>query len=122
MIEIDNLKWQLDYERKLSEDMNVLLENKVSTLMAEKDEFQKTIVKLQGEIEEGKLEHKRLEDVNDVHEQKIKTINAEFVDMRNENDDLKLKGGKLSPVLFDKLESELNLQKTENIQKASKIV
>ena len=64
---------------------------------------------MEEDVEKGKLEHKRLEDVNDAHEQKIKTINAEFVDMRNENDDLKLKGGKLSPVLFDKLESELNL-------------
>ena len=37
------------------------------------------------------------------------------------NEDLKLRGGLLSPLQFDKLNSELNLAKTELTQKDSKI-
>ena len=35
--EIQNLKWQLEYESKLAQEMNTLLTNKVSQLMADKD-------------------------------------------------------------------------------------
>lgn len=33
-IEVDNLKWQINYEKKLHEEMGQLLEDKVSHLMA----------------------------------------------------------------------------------------
>lgn len=38
MMEVENLKWQIDYERKLQQQMNKMLEDKVSILMANKDE------------------------------------------------------------------------------------
>ena len=43
LIEVENLKWQIEYERKLQQEMNSLLENKVSALMADKEELQKQI-------------------------------------------------------------------------------
>lgn len=39
--------------------------------------------------------------------------NEELIDLKNINEDLKLRGGLLSPLQFDKLNSELNLAKTE---------
>jgi deoxycytidylate deaminase len=33
-IEVENLKWQLKYEKELHEEMNSILEDKVSNLMA----------------------------------------------------------------------------------------
>ena len=58
-----------------------------------------------------------IEKLND----KIKNLHSDIVDLKNENDDLKLKGGALSPVIFDKLNSQLNLKETELLQKESKI-
>jgi len=45
-MEVENLKWQIDYERKLASEMNLILEDKVSNLMALKDENSKEIERL----------------------------------------------------------------------------
>ena len=42
-IEIQNLKWQIDYEKKLHREMTQLLENKVSDLMAQVRHLEKDI-------------------------------------------------------------------------------
>jgi len=42
-MEVENLKWQIQYEKKLHEEMSQLLENKVSHLMAEVRQLNKTI-------------------------------------------------------------------------------
>lgn len=41
MIENEHLKWQIDYEKKLHHEVNSMLENRVSKLMAEIQELQK---------------------------------------------------------------------------------
>ena len=51
LIEVENLKWQIEYERKLQQEMNSLLENKVSGLMADKEELEKQISKLFSNID-----------------------------------------------------------------------
>jgi len=45
-MEVDNLKWQIEYERKLQQEMNVMLEDKISKLMAIKEENSKEIENL----------------------------------------------------------------------------
>jgi hypothetical protein len=42
-MEIENLNWQIKYEKKLHEEMSQLLENKVSHLMAEVKQLKKNI-------------------------------------------------------------------------------
>jgi hypothetical protein len=42
-MEVENLKWQISYEKKLHEEMSQLLENKVSHLMAEVRQLNKLI-------------------------------------------------------------------------------
>jgi vacuolar-type H+-ATPase subunit D/Vma8 len=42
-MEVENLKWQISYEKKLHEEMSQLLENKVSHLMAEVRQLNKHI-------------------------------------------------------------------------------
>ena len=54
-------------------------------------------------------------------ESTISDQRAEIVNLKNENDDLKFKGGELSPVKFDKLNSELSLAREEINQKTVKI-
>ena len=51
----------------------------------------------------------------------MKKISEELVDLRNANDDLRLRGGALSPLQFDKLNSELNISRNDNLQKDAKI-
>ena len=51
-IEIQNLKWQIEYEKKLHKEMTQLLENKVSDLMAEVRHLEKDIKGLNGKIAE----------------------------------------------------------------------
>ena len=51
-IEIENLKWQIKYEKELYEEMSQLLENKVSNLMATVTTLNKEIEKLNGTIQE----------------------------------------------------------------------
>lgn len=46
---------------------------------------------------------------------------AEIVDLQNETEDLKQKGGTLSQVSFDLLESRLTVERQENQQKAARI-
>ena len=55
-------------------------------------------------------------------EEKLKQQHAEHVDLQNENDDLKCKGGALSKVHFDLLESRINLANSSNLEKDSKIL
>ena len=46
LIEIENLKWQIQHESKLNLEMKEILQIKVSVLMAEKQELEKTITEL----------------------------------------------------------------------------
>ena len=46
LIEIENLKWQIQHESKLNLEMKEMLQTKVSVLMAEKQELEKTITEL----------------------------------------------------------------------------
>lgn len=46
LIEIENLKWQIQHESKLNLEMKEILQTKVSVLMAEKQELEKTITEL----------------------------------------------------------------------------
>lgn len=51
-MQVENLKWQIDYEKKLHMEMSQLLENKVSHLMAEVKQLKKQIVDLETQISE----------------------------------------------------------------------
>ena len=46
LFEIENLKWQIQHESKLNLEMKEILQTKVSVLMAEKQELEKTITEL----------------------------------------------------------------------------
>jgi len=56
LLEVENLKWQIQYEKKLHWEMSQLLENKVSNLMADAKELEKKISQLEGTIQERELE------------------------------------------------------------------
>jgi hypothetical protein len=49
--EVENLNWQIQYEKKLHEEMSQLLENKVSHLMAEVKQLNKTISDLELKVD-----------------------------------------------------------------------
>ena len=49
-MEVEHLKWQIEYESKFQQEMNRMLEDKVSNLMATKDENNKKIEALMSEI------------------------------------------------------------------------
>lgn len=51
-IEVDNLKWQIQYEKKLHDQTSKLLEEKVASLMATQKELEEKIVKLNQTIDE----------------------------------------------------------------------
>ena len=105
LIEIENLKWQIQHESKLNLEMTEILKTKVSVLMAEQQQLQKTIKELNLHIEDQIGDKNQLNEVIEKLHEKIKGLNSEIVDLKNENDDLKNKGGALSPVMFDKLNS-----------------
>ena len=42
-LEVENLKWQIEYEKKLHDQLSQLLENKVSNLMAQVKRLEKTV-------------------------------------------------------------------------------
>ena len=105
LIEIENLKWQIQHESKLNLEMTDILKTKVSVLMAEQQQLQKTIKELNLHIEDQIGDKNQLNEVIEKLHEKIKGLNSEIVDLKNENDDLKNKGGALSPVMFDKLNS-----------------
>jgi uncharacterized coiled-coil DUF342 family protein len=120
-IEIQNLKWQIEYEKKLHKEMTQLLENKVSDLMAEVRHLEKDIKGLNGKIAEQAEEKEVLNQTILKLEERIKAQRAEIVDLQNETEDLKQKGGTLSQVSFDLLESRLTVERQENQQKAARI-
>ena len=120
--EVEGLKWQIEYEAKLNNEMKELLEHKVSTLLAEKEELQKKIAYLEIVIvEKDEAQDKQTSDYQNL-EATIDTHLAEITDLKNSLDDLKCKGGELSPVVFDKLQSQLNLRDAEIKAKDSKII
>ena len=51
-MQVENLKWQINYEKKLHVEMSQLLENKVSHLMAEVKQLKKQIVDLETQVTE----------------------------------------------------------------------
>jgi gas vesicle protein len=50
--EVENLKWQIQYEKKLHSEMSQLLEDKVSNLMASVKDLKAEIVSLNETVEE----------------------------------------------------------------------
>ena len=54
------MKWQIQYEKKLHEEMSQLLENKVSHLMADVKELNKTIADLELKVESQESDKKQL--------------------------------------------------------------
>jgi len=83
--------------------MKDMLQNKVSTLMAQKEELEKEIVSLNVSIETKDQAALDLNAVIARLEAKIDDHLLEITELQNMNDDLKIKGGELSPVMFDKL-------------------
>ena len=70
-MEVENLKWQIQYEKKLHEEMGQLLENKVSHLMAEVKQLNKTIVELQQKVEAQDAEKTLLKETIDSLEARV---------------------------------------------------
>ena len=89
--------------------MSQMLENKVSNLMATVKTLEKDIDHLNKDIKELNVDKVVLNENIEQLEDKIKQQRADYVDLQNECDDLKLKGGSLSPIAFDKLNSQINL-------------
>jgi uncharacterized coiled-coil DUF342 family protein len=54
-------------------------------------------------------------------DQKLVDIRDKNVDLANEINDLKLKGGELSVIYFDKVNSQLGISKSDIVQKDLKI-
>ena len=46
LVEVENLKWQIEHERKMQHEMNMMLQEKVSNLMANKEENSNEIEQL----------------------------------------------------------------------------
>mmetsp|Transcript_12260 Transcript_12260/g.19006 ORF Transcript_12260/g.19006 Transcript_12260/m.19006 type:complete len:115 (+) Transcript_12260:3032-3376(+) len=113
-MEVEDLKWQISYEKKLQLEMTSILENKVSFFIAQVEELKKEKESMQSEIGEKDSENLSLQDQIANLEKEITSLKGSNLDLRNEIDDLKIKGGALSPVLFDKLNSKLNLCQTDN--------
>lgn len=70
-MEVENLKWQIQYEKKLHEEMGQLLENKVSHLMAGVKQLNKTIVELQQKVESQDAEKTLLQETIDSLEARV---------------------------------------------------
>ena len=85
--------------------MSQLLENKVSHLMAEVKQLSKTIFDLETRVDLQETEKNLLQETIANLEARVSEQRAEITNLGNENDDLKIKGGELSPVHFDKLNS-----------------
>ena len=85
--------------------MSQLLENKVSHLMAEVKQLSKTISDLETRVDLQETEKNLLQETIANLEARVSEQRAEITNLGNENDDLKIKGGELSPVHFDKLNS-----------------
>lgn len=88
LIEVENLKWQIEYERKLQTDMNKMLEDKVSNLMATKNENQFEIKSLEKRIDELVTEKTQLTEKIEILEDIVSKRNSEIVDLKNRIDDL----------------------------------
>ena len=100
-IEVQNLNWQIEYEKKLHKEMGQLLENKVSDLMAQVRHLEKDIRGLNSQLAEQATEKEKLSRTIVELEEKIKGQRAEIVDLRTENEELKQRGGTLSQMDFD---------------------
>ena len=121
LVEVEHLKWQIEYERKLSQEMNQLLEDKVSKLMATKDEHAKQIQKQTQVLQVLNADKAALGAKIEALEGTVRSKDAEIVDLRNRIDDLETQGGPLSQTTLQKVRAELARQQTDNEQKASKI-
>lgn len=101
--------------------MGQLLEDKVSDLMAEVRHLEKDIKGLNEQIAEQAEEKEVLNQNIAQLEERIKQQRAEIVDLKNETEELKQKGGTLSQVSFDLVQSRLTLERSDNRQKAARI-
>ena len=115
-MEIEDLKWQIKYEKKLQLEMTDILENKVSHFIADIEGLKKKIINLEDNIERKDLEISNLTVKVEEKNHEISRQRAKNLDLINEVDDLKMKGGELSKINFDQLKSKLNLYMTENKQ------
>ena len=75
------------------------------------------IVNLNAQITENLADKVKLEDNIATLDAKIIDQRNQIVELSNENDDIKMKGGELSPVNFDVLNSQLNIAHAEIKQK-----
>lgn len=102
-IEVENLKWQLEYERKLNTEVNNLLEDKVSQLMATKEQQKKQLEQLQKTIDKLNEEKAELNSKVLKLDIVIVSLNGKIVDLKNEIDDLNVKEGPMSVIQMDKV-------------------
>lgn len=101
--------------------MAQLLENKVSDLMAQVRHLEKDIRGLNDVIAEQTRE-KEVLNQNIVNlEEEIKQQRGQIVDLQNESEDLKQKGGMLSQANLDLVQSRLDLERSDNLQKNARI-
>lgn len=117
MLEVQNLKWQIEYEKKLYDKMSQILENKVSGLMAQVKRMHKEIdAKAKSMTEQVELTETQTGMIKDL-EERIKAATEEIVVLRNDRDELvKKKGIDPNKDPYDKLESELALKRQDNFE------
>lgn len=122
-LEVENLKWQIEYENKLHDKLSQILENKVSGLMAQVKRMQKDIDSKAATItEQLELTAAQTSQIKDL-ESSVKKGQEEIILLRNENEQLiKKKGIDPSKDPYGKLESEVALKREEVEQQASQIV
>ena len=108
---MEDLEWQIDYEKKLHNTMVLMLEQKISSLLAE-------INKLEATLEEETAKRSDF----DVQERKLQTrinnLNTELADEKIENEKLKfqireLTEGVVTLVEHEKVQAQLNLAQSE---------
>lgn len=80
-IKVENLQWQIQYEKKLHNEMCQLLENKVSKLMATQRELEHKIAGLEQSNLDKDKDHASLQEIIDGLHAKIKINHDAFVDL-----------------------------------------
>lgn len=85
LVEVENLKWQIEYERKLHDQMQMMLENKVSNLLADVKKLEENIEEKDATLLENKTEKDQLQKDIDTLEESIKLQRQANVDLKNEN-------------------------------------
>ena len=111
MTEIEELKWSLQYEKKLNGEMINMLEHRVSTCMAEIDTHKKEATTWEGQKQESDTEIRELQE-------KIVILYEEISSQKIQNDKLRFEKKELSEnvvslVEFEKIQGQLSLANSE---------